>query len=212
MQYFYDQFLIEQTQTLKQKLNLEDLKTNLTKYFQQYSLFIQFIFYIFNNLYHFNETTSSQQQNGDNSEASIKFKLFAKSDGKNEQNVACLCKILNQLLDSYLSLTQINDTNAVYQQNVQNYAQTFIISYIDVILKLTQNLNSNTSEIDFILTELASIFCKLFDLSYNLKTLTKNQTENKLEMRLILKYFNQRFINSKKFNDHFEHLFNELMN
>jgi hypothetical protein len=81
--------------------------------------------------------------------------------------VACLCKILNQLLDSYLSLTQINDTNAVYQQNVQNYAQTFIISYIDVILKLTQNLNSNTSEIDFILTELASIFCKLFELSYN---------------------------------------------
>ncbi len=142
----------------------------------------------------------------------LKFKLFAKSDGKNKQNVACLCKILNQLLDSYLSLTQINDTNAVDQQNVQNYAQTFIISYIDVILKLTQNLNSNTSEIDFILTELASIFCKLFDLSYNLKTLTKNQTENKLEMRLILKYFNQRFINSKKFNDHFEHLFNELMN
>jgi hypothetical protein len=80
MQYFYDQFLIEQTQTLKQKLNLEDLKTNLTKYFQQYSLFIQFIFYIFNNLYHFNETTSSQQKNGDNNEASIKFKLFAKSD------------------------------------------------------------------------------------------------------------------------------------
>ncbi len=31
-------------------------------------------------------------------------------------------------------------------------------------------------------------------------------------MRLILKYFNQRFINSKKFNDRFEHLFNELNN
>ena len=212
MKYFYDQFLIEQTQAFKQKLNLEDLNKNLTKYFQQYSLFIQFIFYIFNNLFHFTESTTSQQQNSDNNETSMKFKLFAKSDCKNETNVVYLCKILNQLLDSYLSLTQINNTSVVDQQNVQNYAQTFLISYIDVVLKLTQNINSNTGEIDFILTELANVSCKLFDLSFNLKTLTKNHTENELEMKLILKYFNQTFINSKKFNDHFEHLFNELNN
>jgi hypothetical protein len=97
----------------------------------------------------------------------------------------------------------------INQQNVQNYAQTFIISYIDVILKLTQNLRSNAGEIDFILNKLASICCKLFDSSFNLK---ENQTENELEMSLILKYFNQMCTNSQNFNDHFEHLFNELYN
>ena len=217
MQHFYEKFLIEQTQTLKQKLNLKDLNANLTKYFQQYYLFIQFLSYIFNNLFHLNNNSQDAASSNDDAE-NIKLKLFTKFDGgKIEHSAVYFCKILNHLLDSYLNLTQINDTadtlmenQEQQQQNLQNYAQTFLITFIDVILKLTQNVNQNTGEIDFILIELANIVYKIFELNFNLKTLIKNQTTNELEIKLILKYFNQTFINSKKFNDHFEHLFNEL--
>jgi hypothetical protein len=212
MQQFYDNFLIEQCQNLKQKLNLQDLKANLMKYFQQYYLFIQFLSFNFNNLFQF-ETVDTETPNKNEVK---QLKLFTKSENeqlseKTEQNIAFFSKILNQLLDSYLNLTQISDNESEeQQQNLQNYTQTFLISFMDIIQKLTQSFNQNSSEINFILNELGNIICKLFDLNYNLKTLTKNQTSNELEIKLILKYFNQTFINSKKYNDHFEHLFNEL--